>query len=133
MLIKFGIPLIAAMAIGFGIATLSHLTPKEQLSDAPNAPPLTQLGTHTPFLDWVKFRWLVSRLQLQLPCRELSRKFMCSLAKASPRESPFLTLDDRAMRAELQHRTAALATAMARLRKLKAGTRPEDLPPARAG
>ncbi len=131
MLIKFGIPIIAAMAVGFGIATLSHLTPKEQLSAAPNPPPLTTLGTDTisglgevqmagePIAIATPISGIVSQVHV-LPGQKVSAG------------EPLFTLDDRALRAELQNRVATLATASAKLLKLKAGTRPEDIPPARA-
>ncbi|QDV29182.1 hypothetical protein Spb1_10520 [Planctopirus ephydatiae] len=47
MLIRFGMPLLAALAMGFGIATLTHLTPKEQLTPAPNPPTSSTISEST--------------------------------------------------------------------------------------
>ncbi len=131
MLIKFGIPLIAAIAVGFGIATLSHLTPKEQLSAAPNPPPLTTLGTNT-ISGLGEVQMAGEPVAIATPISGIvSQVYVIPGQKVSSGE-PLFTLDDRALRAELNNRTATLATANAKLQKLKAGTRPEDLPPARA-
>ncbi|MCU0720927.1 MAG: HlyD family efflux transporter periplasmic adaptor subunit [Pirellula sp.] len=131
MLIKFGIPIFAAVALGFGIATLTHLTPKEQLAAAPNPPPLTKFEGST-----------ISGLgEIQMAGEPVSIATAIAGIVANvhvvPGQSvlvgdPLFTLDDRALRAELNNRKANLATVTAKLKKLKAGTRPEDIPPAQA-
>ena len=131
MLIKFGIPLIAAIALGFGIATLGHLTPKEQLSAALNPPPLTKLGANT-ISGLGEVQMAGEPIAIATPISGIvSKVHVIPGQKVSPGE-PLFTLDDRALRAELLNRTATWSTASAKLLKLKAGTRPEDLPPARA-
>ena len=131
MLIKFGIPLIAAIAVGFGIATLSHLTPKEQLSAAPNPPPLTTLGTNT-ISGLGEVQMAGDTIAIATPISGIVSHVHVIPGQSVSNGEPLFTLDDRALRAELANRTASLATASAKLLKLKAGTRPEDLPPARA-
>lgn len=131
MFIKFGIPLIAALALGFGIATLTHLTPREQLAAAPNPPPLTKLAGGTiaglgevqpagePIAIATPISGIVSAVHV-VPGQQVSAG------------TALFTLDDRALRAELKTRQANLAMVTAKLEKLKAGTRAEDLVPARA-
>lgn len=131
MLIKFGIPLIAAIAVGFGIATLSHLTPKEQLSAALNPPPLTTLGANT-ISGLGEVQMAGEPIAIATPISGVVSKVHVIPGQTVSSGEPLFALDDRALRAELANRTATLATASAKLRKLKAGTRPEDLPPARA-
>lgn len=131
MLIKFGIPLIAAIAVGFGIATLSHLTPKEQLSAALNPPPLTKLGTNT-ISGLGEVQMAGEPIAIATPTSGIVSHVHVAPGQTVSIGEPLFTLDDRALRAELHNRTATLATASAKLLKLKAGTRPEDLPPARA-
>ena len=131
MLIKFGIPLIAAIAVGFGIATLSHLTPKEQLSAAPNPPPLTTLGANT-ISGLGEVQMAGEPIAIATPISGIVSKVHVIPGQTVSSGEALFTLDDRALRAELANRTATLATASAKLLKLKAGTRPEDLPPARA-
>lgn len=131
MLIKFGIPLIAAIAVGFGIATLSHLTPKEQLSAAPNPPPLTTLGTNT-ISGLGEVQMAGEPIAIATPISGVVSKVLVIPGQPVSSGEPLFTLDDRALRAELANRTATLATASAKLLKLRAGTRPEDLPPARS-
>jgi HlyD family secretion protein len=131
MLVKFGIPLVAAIAIGFGIATLSHLTPKEQLSAAQNPPPLTTLGANT-ISGLGEVQMAGEPIAIASPISAVVAKVHVVPGQTVSTGEPLFTLDDRALRAELHNRTATLATANAKLLKLKAGTRPEDLPPARA-
>jgi multidrug resistance efflux pump len=131
MLIKFGIPIIAAIAVGFGIATLSHLTPKEQLLAAPNPPPLTTLGTNT-ISGLGEVQMAGEPIAIATPISGIVLRVHVVPGQTVSADEPLFTLDDRALRAEFHNRTATLATASAKLLKLKAGTRPEDLPPARA-
>jgi multidrug resistance efflux pump len=131
MLIKFGIPLIAAIAVGFGIATLSHLTPKEQLSAALNPPSLTTLGANT-ISGLGEVQMAGEPIAIATPISGIVSKVHVIPGQMVSKGDALFTLDDRALRAELHNRTATLATATAKLLKLKAGTRPEDLPPARA-
>jgi multidrug resistance efflux pump len=131
MLIKFGIPLIAAIALGFGVATLGHLTPKEQLSAALNPPPLTKLGANT-ISGLGEVQMAGEPIAIATPISGIvSKVHVIPGQMVSPGE-PLFTLDDRALRAEFLNRTATWSTASAKLLKLRAGTRPEDLPPARA-
>lgn len=131
MLIKFGIPLIAATAVGFGIATLSHLTPKEHLSAAPNPPPLTTLGSHT-ISGLGEVQMAGEPIAIATPISGIVSKVHVIPGQTVSSGEPLFTLDDRALQAELRNRMATLAIAKAKLLKLKAGTRPQDLPPARA-
>lgn len=131
MLVKFGIPLIAAIAVGFGIATLIHLTPKEQLSAAANPPPLTTLGTKT-ISGLGEVQMAGEPVAIATPISGIVSKVYVVPGQTVSSGEPLFELDDRALRAEFHNRTATLATASAKLLKLKAGTRPEDLPPARA-
>lgn len=131
MLVKFGIPLIAAIAVGFGMATLSHLTPKEQLLDAPNPPPLTRLGTNT-ISGLGEVQMAGEPVAIATPISGIVSKVYVFPGQTVSAGEPLFALDDRALRAELHNRTATLATVSAKLLKLKSGTRPEDLPPARA-
>lgn len=131
MLIKFGIPLLAAIAVGFGIATLSHLTPKEQLLAAPNPPPLTRLGANT-ISGLGEVQMAGEPIAIATPISGIVSKVHVIPGQMVTAGEPLFALDDRALRAEFHNRTATLATASAKLLKLKAGTRPEDLPPARA-
>lgn len=131
MLIKFGIPLTAAVAIGFGIATLTHLTPKEQLADAPNPPPLTKLGLNT-ISGLGEVQMAGEPISIATPISGIVSKVHVVPGQKVSAGEPLFALDDRALHAELCNRHAILATAQAKLDKLKAGPRPEDIPPARA-
>ena len=116
MLIKFGIPLIAAIAVGFGIATLSHLTPKEQLSAAPNPPPLTTLGTNT-ISGLGEVQMAGDTIAIATPISGIVSHVHVIPGQSVSNGEPLFTLDDRALRAELANRTASLATASAKLLK----------------
>ncbi|MFN7289720.1 MAG: HlyD family secretion protein [Pirellula sp.] len=131
MLIKFGIPLFAAVALGFGIATLTHLTPKEQLAAAPNPPPLTKLEGNT-ISGLGEIQMAGEPVAIATPLEGIVANVHVVPGQHVLVGEPLFTLDDRALRAELNNRKANQATAIAKLRKLKAGNRPEDFPPAEA-
>jgi multidrug resistance efflux pump len=131
MLIKFGIPLIAAVALGFGIATLTHLTPKEQLAAAPNPPPLTKLEGNT-ISGLGEIQMAGEPVAIATPIAGIVANVHVVPGQQVSVGEPLFTLDDRALRAELNNRKAIHATAVAKLSRLKAGNRPQDFPPAEA-
>jgi len=131
MIIKFGIPIVAAAALGFGAATTLILKPEDQLTTAPNPPATTTLGADT----------VAGLGEFQSPGEPIAVgsslpgivKIVHVVAGDSVRRGqPLMAIDDRELQAELDLKRQMLAAAEARLERLKAGTRPEDLPPARA-
>jgi multidrug resistance efflux pump len=131
MLIKFGIPVLAALALGFGIATTIILKPEQQLTDSPNPPANTSLGANT----------VAGLGELQTPGEQISigtslagivRQVAVTTGSTVKAGDILFAIDDRELTAQLATSQRALEAAESRLARLHAGTRTEDLPPARA-
>ncbi len=131
MIIKFGIPLLAAMALGFGAATTLILEPEEQLTAAPNPPASTSLGPST-VAGLGELQTPGEQVLIGTPIPGVVRSVHVTTGDRVGEGDPLFSIDARSLEAELALRRAALASAEARLARLRAGTREEDLPPARA-
>ncbi len=131
MLIKFGIPVFAALALGFGLATTVILKPEEQLTQAVNPPAHSTLGADT----------IAGLGELQNPGEQIAtsaalpgviKQVFVTTGGVVRAGDPLFAQDDRELAAQLIAAQRALDAAKARLERLRAGTRSEDLPPARA-
>jgi HlyD family secretion protein len=131
MLIKFGIPILAAVAIGFGAATTIILKPEDRLTTPPNPPASTTLGTDT-VAGLGEFQSPGEPIAVGSPVSGVVKAVRVVTGDTVRRGQPLFEIDDREALAELNLKRQTLAAAEARVRRLKAGTRPEDLPPARA-
>lgn len=131
MLIKFGIPILAAVAIGFGAATTMLLKPEDRMTKPPNPPALTTLGADT-VAGLGEFQSPGESIAVGSPISGVVKAVRVITGDAVRRGQPLFEIDDREALAELNLKRQMLAAAEARVRRLKAGTRPEDLPPARA-
>ena len=131
MLIKFGIPLLAAAAIGFSISTITYLTPKERLRAVLTAPAATTLDVET-IAGLGEFQMAGEPIAVATALSGIvTNVFVKAGAHVSTGE-PLFAVDDREHQSEMVLRQRALATAEAKLDRLKAGTRPTELPPAQA-
>ncbi len=131
MLVKVGIPIAAAVAIGFGIATVTQLTPKEQLAPASNPPPSATISRST-ISGLGEVQMAGEPIAIATPLSGIVARVHVVTGQTVRTGDALFTLDDRALCGELNHRRATLAVAQAKLVKLKVGTRPEDFPPSRA-
>lgn len=131
MIIKFGIPLLAAAALGFGAATTVILTPEDQLTTAPNPPATTTLGADT-VAGLGEFQSPGEPIAVGSPLPGIVKSVHVVAGDSVRAGEPLFAIDDRELQAELDLKRQMLAAAEARLERLRAGTRPEDLPPARA-
>ncbi|MBX6313996.1 MAG: biotin/lipoyl-binding protein [Isosphaeraceae bacterium] len=132
MFIKYVLPLLAAAGLGFAIYTVVQARqgppPSKPILEPPTRPAIFEheiagaglieakrenipIGSHVP--------GVVTRVHVKVGDR----------VRAG---DPLFTLDDRALRAELRVREAALAAAEAELHRLEKAPRPEDLPVAEA-
>ncbi len=131
MWIKFGAPLLAAGALGFGAATTVILTPQEQVTVPPNPPAVTTLGPAT-VAGLGQVQPPGETTAIGAPVSGLVREVHVVDGQAVRSGDPLFALDDRQLRAELRVREQTLAADEAGLARLRAAPRPEDLPPARA-
>lgn len=131
MLVKLGIPILAAGAVGFGAATTVILKPEEQLTTAPNPPASTTLGPET-VAGLGEIQSPGEAVSVGAPIAGVVRRVHVATGHRVKEGDPLFAVDDRSLRAQLAVSLSALAAAEARLDKLRAGTRPEDIPPALA-
>ncbi|MCX5689300.1 MAG: HlyD family efflux transporter periplasmic adaptor subunit [Planctomycetota bacterium] len=131
MIIKFGIPILAAVALGFGAATTVILKPEDQLTTAPNPPATTTLGEDT-VAGLGEFQSPGEPIAVGTALPGIVKSVHVVAGDSVHRGQPLFAIDDRELQAELDLKQQMLAAAEARLERLRAGTRPEDLPPARA-
>jgi multidrug resistance efflux pump len=130
MFMKFGLPLIAALALGFGVATTMLLTPKEELTLPVHQPAVTTLsGATVAGLGAVEPR--SESIAIGCPLSGIVAEVHATPGQLVKKGQPLFTLDGRALRAELELQNRTLALERVKLERLRAGTRPEDLPPAR--
>lgn len=131
MIIKYGIPVVAAAGLGFAISTVSILTPKEQLGAAPLTPPITTLVGET-IAGLGEFQPAGEPVAIATPLSGVISDVYVVAGSQMKKGEPLFKIDDRALQAELMTRHSALAAAEARLLKLQRGTRPEEITPATA-
>jgi multidrug resistance efflux pump len=131
MIVKFGIPILAAAALGFGAATTVILKPEDQLTTAPNPPATTTLGSET-VAGLGEFQSPGEPIAIGSSLPGIVKSVHVVAGDSVRRGDPLFAIDDRELQAELELKRQMLTAAEARLERLKAGTRPEDLPPARA-
>lgn len=131
MLIKIGVPLVAAAALGFGAATTMILKPEDQVTSPPSVPASTTLGTDV-VAGLGELQAADEAVALGVAAGGIVGEVHVRAGDLVKRGDALLTIRDGPLQAELGLRRSALAAACARLEKLRAGTRPEELPSARA-
>lgn len=130
-LIQYGIPLLATGCVGFALATSVILTPKEQVTAAHNPPAVTTFGEST-IAGLGEVQAAGEPIAVGTPVSGLVREVSVVAGQRVKKGDLLFAIDDRDLKAELAMREATVRVAEARLKRAKAGSRPEDLPPAQA-
>lgn len=130
MLTKILLPLLAAIGVCLAVYTvLADNKPK------PAVPPVVEPAA-APFPSYVAGAGLVEAsteniaIGTQVP--GIIVRVYVKPGQRVKAGDPLFTIDDRTVKAELAVRQTTLATARAKLEKLRAEPRPEDIPPAQA-
>jgi multidrug resistance efflux pump len=130
MLIKLGIPLLAALALGFGAATTMLLNPKEELAAPIHRPAVTTLkGPTVAGLGTIEPR--SEQIAIGSPLSGIVAQVQVVTGQTVHKGDPLFRLDDCEKQAELESHSRTLELEETKLARLRAGTRPEDLPPVR--
>ena len=130
MWIKYGLPIVAALALGFGIATTWLLKPKNELTAPVHQPAVTTIaGTTVAGLGVIEPRSECVAIGCSLS--GIVAKVHVTPGQIVAKGAPLFSLDDRELRAEWELQNRMLDLEKTKLERLRAGTRPEDLPPAR--
>ncbi|MBX3357643.1 MAG: HlyD family efflux transporter periplasmic adaptor subunit [Phycisphaeraceae bacterium] len=130
MIFKYLIPLLAIAGVALAVYTVQSGSRPPQVA-APVAPPAT-----SPFPTKVAGAGIVEaateNIELGTPIPGVITRIYVKVGDRVERGAPLLTIDDRAARAELDVRKAALLSAKAALSRLESMPRAEDIPPAQA-
>jgi len=130
MVIKYGLPILAFMALTFAVLSVLQGTPSEVDASPPILPP------SSPFAEQVGATGLVEtaseNISIGVPVPGLVMKVPVRPGDTLRRGQPLLYLDDRALRAELSLRESSLELAEARLGRLQNAPRAEEMPPLEA-
>jgi multidrug resistance efflux pump len=130
MFTKFGIPVLAALALIFATLSVARLRPADTINQPYRMPP------SAPFEHKVGAVGLVESstedIAISLPVPGLVTRVYVKAGDRVKKGQPLFSLDDRDLRAELALRESNLELARTRLARLESAPRPEEIPPAEA-
>src|SRR5262245_56025606 len=130
MFTKFGISVLAALALLFATLSVARLRPTDTENEPYQTPPTA------PFQHKVGGVGLVESstedIAISLPVPGLVTSVFVKAGDRVNKGRPLFSLDDRDLRAELALRESNLELAKARLTRLESAPRPEEIPPAEA-
>ena len=130
MLTKYGIPMMAALALAFAIWSTNRLTPPVVQAQPPVAPPSAAFAQQVGAVGLVESA--SENIAVSVPVPGLVTKVAVKAGDTVKAGDLLFALDDRDLRAELSLRKTNLELAQSRLAKLAAAPRLEELPPYRA-
>jgi HlyD family secretion protein len=130
MLIRYGLPIIAAMALVFALTSSQRLMPTATAAEPPQAPPKAAYVNQLGAVGLVEAS--SENVAISVPVPGLVMNVAVKAGDQVKKGQVLFQLDDRDLRAEMALRQANVELAQARLSKLEAGTRPEEIPPATA-
>ncbi|MBN1568132.1 MAG: efflux RND transporter periplasmic adaptor subunit [Acidobacteria bacterium] len=127
MVIKYGLPVLAFIAIVLAVLSVLHTTPPEVDASPPLPPP------SSPFAEQIGAAGMVEtaseNISIGVPVSGLVMKVSVRPGDKLRRGQPLLHLDDRALQAELSLRESTLGLAEVRLARLQNAPRAEEIPP----
>jgi HlyD family secretion protein len=129
-MIKYGLPLFAAIALTFAVFKIVHTQPVHAKLTPPAAPPGAVYASQVGAVGLVEAE--SENIAISLPVPGLVTRVDVKAGDRVKQGARLFSLDDRDLQAELALRKSALSLAEAKLDKLAMAPRPEDLPPAEA-
>jgi len=129
-MIKYGLPLFAALALTFAVFKIVHSQPVQAKLAPPAAPPSAVYERQVGAVGLVEAE--SENIAISLPVPGLVTRVDVKAGDDVRKGARLFSLDDRDLQAELALRKSSLALAGTRLEKLTLSPRPEDLPPAEA-
>ncbi len=130
MLVRTGLPVLAVLALGFALFSTQRLSKTASAAEPVQSPPRSQFKTQLGAVGLVEAS--SENVAISVPVPGLVTRVAVAAGNRVRRGDVLFQLDDRDLRAELALRQSNADVARARLAKLEAGTRPEEIPPARA-
>jgi HlyD family secretion protein len=130
MLIRYGMPVFAAIALGLALFSTWRMQPNVIAAEPPLPPPRAAYPSQLGAVGLVESS--SENVAISLPVPGMVTSVAVRAGDKVKKGQVLFQLDDRDLRAEMELRKANVEVSRARLTKLQAGTRPEELPPARA-
>lgn len=130
MLVRYVIPIFAALMLSFAVYRVSGQTTKPPEVKPPIAPARTPFGYTVAGAGIVEPQ--TENISVGSPLPGVVSKVHVSVGRKVAAGTVLFELDDQALRAELETRSATVAERRAQLEKLKSMPRPEEVPIAEA-
>lgn len=130
MLTKYGIPMLAFVALVFAGASVARLRPVEANVEPYQAPPSASFPNKVGAVGIVEAS--SENIAVSLPVPGMVNAVYVKAGDPVRKGQRLYSLDDRDVRAELALRESNLELAKARLGRLESSPRPEEIPPAQA-
>src|SRR5690242_15104095 len=130
MITKYAIPVLAALALIFATVSVARLRPVDSRLQPYLPPPTTNFNSKVGAVGIVEAS--SENISISLPVPGLVTAVYVKAGDRVAKGQRLFSLDDRDIRAELALRQSNLELAKAKLGKLEASPRPEEIPPAEA-
>lgn len=130
MLLKYAMPVLAAITLTFSIWSVRRMTPNVVKASPPMTPPTASFERQVGAVGLVESA--SENIGVSLPVSGLVTRVAVSAGDSVRKGQLLFTLDDRDLRAELALRETNVVLSKAKLAKLESSPRPEEIPPAQA-
>lgn len=130
MLLKYGMPVLAVVTLGFSLWSVKRTTPNVVQAQPPSAPPTAAYANQVGAVGLVESA--SENIGVSLPVSGLVTRVAVAAGDTVRKGQLLFSLDDRDLRAELSLRETNVALAKSKLSKLEASPRPEEIPPAQS-
>jgi HlyD family secretion protein len=128
MLLKYGMPLLAAVAATLSIVSVKRMTPVLAQVAPPVPPPSAQFSKQVGAVGLVEAS--SENVAISVPVPGLVTRVFVAVGDTVRKGQPLFTLDDRDLRAELTLRESNRDVTAAKLARLESAPRAEEIPPA---
>ncbi len=129
-MLKYLMPVLAVMALGFSLFSVRRMTPSVVMAQPPSPPPVAAYANQLGAVGLVEAS--SENIAISLPVPGLVTRVAVAAGDRVRKGQLLFALDDRDLRAELALRQTAVSLAQAKLARLEASPRPEEIPPAQA-
>lgn len=130
MLVRYGMPALAILALAFAIISTNRATPKVVYAEPPFPPPVAAYSNQLGAVGLVEAAG--ENIAVSPPVPGMVTRVEVKAGESVEAGQLLFSLDDRDLLAELTLRESAVALAQSKLAKLEASPRPEEIPPAQS-
>lgn len=130
MLLKYGMPVLAVITLSLSVLSVRRMTPAVVQAQPPTPPPTAAFANQVGAVGLVEPA--TENIGVSLPVSGLVTRIAVKAGDTVRRGQLLFSLDDRDLRAELALRETNVTLVKAKLTKLEASPRPEEIPPAQS-